>query len=504
MGEPTIEDMLQEALDFEKDALAYEAATVGPAPEEPTAEGEAGEIDTDTVPDDVLLFSNYGGGEDTKALPSTEQAPSFRGLEPSPGGGLDLEDASSLLRKARSMSANHSRSRSTASRSQERLPEESEMTPALSMSMPKTTAPDLASPGACVGEASGEESSLVGDPLPASVISESREEENSANNPPAGDPLSLGNPWGFAMTGDEPPAVPVQDPNSDPFAITIGRGASQQLIDAGPSKGGVAKSSSKPKAKGGKKEAGSRRSSREASLEGRASSSTSRGRQAPAGQAGSSGPGSRKSSSRSSEKVISQEQRRRSRSRGPSTHRSSKGSLHAAGSSGGSGEGGSTPFGIGRDGPSGKKSTRARRKSVVALTREMVQNHALPGELAGFPASPAKRRQLGLVDPSAANVANYSPQGKEHGYSHWGKNGEEGMVGGFQAPPEVREGMSDVISGFVAPLQGQIKRGDKKEKSVKSGAKREKREGKASRGERKDAFRPKCQLDPLPPIGRAA
>jgi len=78
------------------------------------------------------------------------------------------------------------------------------------------------------------------------------------------------------------------------------------------------------------------------------------------------------------------------------------------------------------------------------------------------------------------------------------------MVGGFQAPPEVREGMSDVISGFVAPLQGQIKRGDKKEKSVKSGAKREKREGKASRGERKDAFRPKCQLDPLPPIGRAA
>ena len=133
---------------------------------------------------------------------------------------------------------------------------------------------------------------------------------------------------------------------------------------------------------------------------------------------------------------------------------------------------------------------RVRRKSVVALTREMVQNHALSGDLAGFPASPKKKRQLGLVDASSANVANYSPQGKrEHRLEDQG-----GIVGGFLAPMHVREGMSDVVSGFVAPLGPQDA---KKEK-------REKRKEKDMMAREKKGFRPKCHLDPLPPIGRAA
>ena len=67
-------------------------------------------------------------------------------------------------------------------------------------------------------------------------------------------------------------------------------------------------------------------------------------------------------------------------------------------------------------------------------------------------------------------------------------------MGGFLAPMHVREGMSDVVSGFVAPLGAQDA---KKEK-------REKRKEKDMMAREKKGFRPKCHLDPLPPIGRAA
>merc|ERR1711988_289031 len=83
---------------------------------------------------------------------------------------------------------------------------------------------------------------------------------------------------------------------------------------------------------------------------------------------------------------------------------------------------------------------RQRRKSVVAVTREMVHNHSL-GVL---PLSPGHKALKVLTDESRAlALQSFSPKKVEE---------VAPLANGFLAPAKLRGEMSDCVSSFVAPL----------------------------------------------------